>query len=164
MAEGSSSFVQANTLPSTPDWSPAGKQVAPLQAHNNTGSRRPCWPSATDWCAVLWAKELAAEERWGELSRLGVYYSRTPCLEKQKFPTFLTWVWRTIRGCVCFVTWKAAHGFSEQHKKWIPIGTSQWDAKIHKEKRPRSIFFPFSHCEWERRDMIFHVTAREFVL
>lgn len=26
----------------------------------------------------------------GELSRLRVYYSRTPCLEKQKFPTFLT--------------------------------------------------------------------------
>ena len=142
------------------------KQVILLWLHKNIGSLLLCWPSASDWCEALRAEKLTMEHT-RMLCRLQVYYLRTPCLEKYKSPTFLTQAWRTGRdqGLLCDL--EGGSGFPKHHNNWIPTGTFQRDAKVHKEKMIKEVFFfplSFSHCEWERRDTILHVTAKEFVL
>lgn len=76
------------------------------------------------------------------LRRLQVYYLRTPCLEKYKSPTFLTWAWRTGRDQrFCFVTWKAAQAFQSNITTKYLLVLSNEMPKSTRENDRGSFFF-----------------------
>lgn len=83
----------------------------------------------------FYSREAGRRGGLGKLSRL-LFLPR-----KTKLSTFLTCAWRSLRARAGFVTYKAAYGSPERHKKRVWIGTSQRKPKSTK-RAMKELFFP----------------------
>lgn len=167
VAEGSSSFVEANTLPASTDWSPAGSKSF---CCGFTKTLALCCSADHQHQIDVW---LLGRRSWPWSTR-GCYagckciIQELPAWKNTSLPPFWPGLREPGGTGVCFVTWKAAMAFQSNITTEYLLALSNEMPKSTNRKWSRKFFFffplSFSHCEWERRDTILHVTAKEFVL